>query len=198
MFVKVCGITSAEQAHELSEITDFIGFIFYAKSPRYTTAAYPSMGAKKTGVFVNETLQTVIRTAQQEKLHVIQLHGNETPEYCAALQPQITVIKSFGIDDRFDFSSLEPYVPFVDYFLFDTFTLAHGGSGRSFDWTLLSAYTLDTPFILSGGLHPESLENLKHFSHPKWIGIDLNSGFETAPGIKNIEQLTSFIHAIKS
>lgn len=198
MFVKVCGITSAKQARELSEITDYIGFIFYPKSPRHTSIAFPSMGAKKTGVFVNESLQTVIRTAQQEKLHAVQLHGNEAPEYCAALQPQITVIKSFGIDERFDFNSLVSYVPFVDFFLFDTFTATHGGSGRSFDWSLLSAYQLDVPFLLSGGLHPASLEDLKQFSHPKWKGIDLNSGFETAPGIKNTEQLKTFIHAIRS
>lgn len=198
MFVKVCGITSAAQAQELSEITDFVGFIFHSKSPRYTTRAYPSMGAKKTGVFVNESLQAVIRTAQLEKLQAVQLHGNESPEYCAALQAQVTVIKSFGIDERFNFASLKDYAPFVDFFLFDTFTKAHGGSGRSFDWTLLSAYKLDVPFFLSGGLHPESLEKLKAFTHPKWKGIDLNSGFETAPGIKNIDQLTTFIHAIRS
>ncbi len=195
MLVKICGITTEAQAREISVFSDFIGYIFYPKSPRNTSIAFPSMHAKKTGVFVNATLSEVIHIAQLEKLQAVQLHGQESPDYCAALQSQLTVIKSFGIHEDFDFSVLEKYASYVDYFLFDTYTLLHGGSGRSFNWSLLQRYQLDIPFFLSGGLRPDSLEVLQQFKHPQWIGIDLNSGFETQPGIKNIEHIKSFIDA---
>lgn len=197
MKVKVCGITSAEQAIEISSIVDYIGFIFHPESPRSTDRSYPSMRAKKTGVFVNRTAKDVIRTAKFEKLDAIQLHGEEPPEYCAALT-QLTVIKSFGVHDSFDFSKLEEFEPFVDYFLFDTKTNLRGGSGKRFDWNLLKNYTLETPFFLSGGIGPESLNEILDIQHPKLEGIDLNSRFEIAPGIKNIKQLNLFINELNA
>ena len=98
MFVKVCGITTPEQAHEISQIVDYIGYIFHPGSPRYVSHSFPSMKAKKVGVFVNVPLQQIIQTAIFEKLDSVQLHGQEPPEYCSALRDQILVIKSFGID----------------------------------------------------------------------------------------------------
>lgn len=198
MIVKVCGITNEAQASAISEFTDFIGFIFYPKSKRYTPNSFPSMAAKKTGVFVNTPIQEVIRMAILEKLQVVQLHGDESPEFCAALQAQIPVIKSFGIDADFDFEQLKAYESSVDYFLFDTKTSSYGGSGKSFDWGLLDRYEGKTPFFLSGGIHPELLGEIKKISHPQLIGIDLNSGFELNPGIKTIELLKHFIHEYKS
>ena len=197
MFIKVCGITSAQQAREISKRVDYIGYIFHPKSPRYIAHSFPSLGAQKVGVFVNIPLQKLIRMALLEKLNAVQLHGEETPEYCAALKNQITVIKSFGIHPNFDFDELHPYSTHVDYFLFDTRTVLHGGSGKTFDWSILTRYEGETPFILSGGIHPNLVSEIQSFKHSKLKGIDLNSGFEIQPGVKNISVLNTFLHDIK-
>ena len=194
MFVKVCGITIPQQAHEISQLVDYVGFIFHPGSPRFVSQSYPSMKAKKVGVLVNVPLQELIQTALLEKLDSVQLHGSESPEYCAAMKEQVQVIKSFGVDADFDFDQLKAYEPYVDYFLFDTKTPKHGGSGKQFDWRLLKQYQGATPFILSGGLRPESLPQIQEVNHPKLTGIDLNSGFETQPGIKNLLLLKQFLH----
>ncbi|PWL30591.1 MAG: N-(5'-phosphoribosyl)anthranilate isomerase [Fluviicola sp. XM-24bin1] len=194
MFVKVCGITTPQQAHEISQLVDYVGFIFHPGSPRFVSQSYPSMKAKKVGVLVNVPLQELIQTALLEKLDSVQLHGSESPEYCAAMKEQVQVIKSFGVDADFDFDQLKAYEPYVDYFLFDTKTPKHGGSGKQFDWRLLKQYQGATPFILSGGLRPESLPQIQEVNHPKLTGIDLNSGFETQPGIKNLLLLKQFLH----
>jgi len=198
MFVKVCGITNQEQAFEISKMVDYVGYIFHPGSPRYVSQSFPSMKAKKVGVFVNVPLQQLIQTAIYEKLDSVQLHGSEAPEYCAALKEQVQVIKSFGINENFDFEQLKRYEPYVDHFLFDTQTPQHGGSGKQFDWHLLQHYTGKTPFILSGGLHPDALPTIQKVKHPQLVGIDLNSGFELEPGIKNIVMLKEFLHAFKN
>lgn len=198
MFVKVCGITNGEQAQEISQLVDYIGFIFHPSSPRFVQQSFPSMKAKKVGVFVNIPIQELIQTAILEKLDSVQLHGSESPEYCAALNKQVLVIKSFGIDENFDFGQLKVYEPYVDYFLFDTKSSKHGGSGKQFDWRLLKNYNGETPFILSGGLRPESLAQIQEVKHPKMSGIDLNSGFESKPGIKNILLLKQFLYELNN
>lgn len=194
MFVKVCGITTQEQAHEISQFVDYIGFIFHPESPRFVSQSFPSMKAKKVGVFVDLPLQQVIQTSILEKLQTVQLHGSESPEYCAALQDQVQVIKSFGIDATFDFGILKSYEPFVDYFLFDTYTPNHGGSGQQFNWEILQNYDGTIPFILSGGLRPELIHDLQKLQHKQLVGIDLNSRFESAPGLKDISKLKTFLH----
>ena len=194
MFVKVCGITTQYQALEISQLVDYIGFIFHPGSPRFVAQSFPSMKAKKVGVFVNLPLQELIQTALLEKLDSVQLHGQESPEYCAALRGQVEVIKSFGVDADFDFTQVSAFEPFVDYFLFDTKTPKHGGSGEQFDWQLLRKYKGSTPFILSGGLRPDSLVQIHEVRHPQLKGIDLNSGFESQPGIKNLFLLKQFLH----
>lgn len=194
MFVKVCGITNPEQAHEISQIVDYVGFIFHPGSPRFVSQSFPSMKAKKVGVFVNVPIQELIQTAILEKLDSVQLHGNESPEYCAALNKQVQVIKSFGINEDFDFHQLEAFEPYVDLFLFDTKTPKYGGSGKQFDWRLLKNYQGATSFILSGGLRPETLPQIQEVDHPRLAGIDLNSGFESEPGIKNTLLLKQFLH----
>ena len=194
MFVKVCGITTPEQAHEISQMVDYIGYIFHPESPRYVSHSFPSMRAKKVGVFVNLPLQQLIQTAILEKLDSVQLHGTEPPEYCAALRDQVLVIKSFGVDSEFNFDTVLEYEGHIDYFLFDTKTLKHGGSGIQFDWSLLDKYQGKTPFILSGGLHPKALNKIQALRHSQLIGIDLNSGFESQPGIKNISSLKTFLN----
>jgi len=127
----------------------------------------------------------------------VQLHGYENPEFCEALKKRVTVLKAFGIEEDFDFEQLEPYVGNVDYFLFDTKTSKHGGSGQAFNWGILDKYILDVPFFLSGGLSPDNIEQVLTIKHPQFYGVDLNSKFETSPGIKDIEKLSKAFELLR-
>ncbi|MDG1331441.1 MAG: phosphoribosylanthranilate isomerase [Crocinitomicaceae bacterium] len=197
MLIKVCGMQSAKQVAELDQIVDFIGFIFYEKSKRFVRSTPVVENALKTGVFVNAPVAEVNDCIENESLNVVQLHGNESPEMCANLTEKAKIIKAFGVDEGFNFNKTQAYAECVDYFLFDTRTKLHGGSGRQFDWSLLSNYDGSTPFFLSGGINPDALESIKKLEHPKLIGIDLNSGFEHAPGYKNISELHQFIKELQ-
>lgn len=188
---------SPEQVHQLEPLVDYLGFIFYEKSKRYVDET-PSVGnAKKVGVFVNATLEEIQNAIASHSLDVIQLHGDETPEFCAQLRSKVQIIKAFGVGFNFSFHTTTPYEGIADFFLFDTHTAGYGGSGKQFDWTLLSKYRGTTPFILSGGIHPHSVASIRAIRHPKFHGIDLNSGFEFAPANKNVALLSTFIHQIK-
>ena len=198
MLIKVCGLTNPEQVAEISKQVDFVGFIFYPKSERYIDHSLPSLGAKKTGVFVNERPRVVLKTARLEKLDAVQLHGDEQPEECAEIHGQLKVIKAFGIHEGFDFEKLNAYKNYVDYFLFDTQSPFKGGTGIQFSWEILAKYTGETPFFLSGGISPDSLEAIRNFEHKSVAGIDLNSRFEIEPGKKDIELLNTFLNEIRS
>lgn len=196
MFIKVCGITQAIQLQQLDEIDGihFVGSIYYSGSKRYTEKNLPpTTNTIKVGVFVNESLENIIRMGNEKKLKVVQLHGNESPEMCLKLSPYFTVIKAISMDDSFDFKTIEMYETFVDFFLFDTKTASYGGSGRKFNWEILKKYSLNTPFFLSGGISFDDIELLKKITHTKFTGIDINSQFEYSPGIKNIELIKKFI-----
>jgi phosphoribosylanthranilate isomerase len=203
MKLKVCGMREPENIGELAKLQpDYIGFIFYTGSKRYGGAlsadVVQSLPAtiKKTGVFVDEQEIRVSEIAAKYQLNAIQLHGAETPEYCKALRATIPaeteLIKAFGIDGNFDFSVLSAYADAVDYFLFDTQTADHGGSGKRFDWKLLQGYQLDTPYFLSGGIGPGNLEEVRQIADARCYAIDVNSRFELSPGLKDIEQLKAF------
>jgi len=174
---------------------DYMGLIFYAKSPRYVAGLQAAdlqnvpVKVLKAGVFVNEDMKVVSSLIDQYNLNVVQLHGKESAEVCRQLRSKATVFKAFGVDEKFNFDELIPYTSSVDYFLFDTKTDAHGGSGKIFDWSVLNNYKLNVPFFLSGGLSMENLENVKQIKHPAFYGVDLNSRFETEPGIKDIIKL---------
>lgn len=198
MLIKVCGLKDPEQVAIISRNVDFVGFIFYPKSKRFIDHSLPSFGAKKTGIFVNENIQTVLRTARLEKLDAVQLHGDENPEDCAVIHGQLKVIKAFGVDDQFDFDRLASYEDHVDYFLFDTKTVNHGGSGIQFDWALLNDYKGNTPFFLSGGISTESLKQIKDFNHKSFAGLDLNSRFEIEHGKKDLELLNTFLNELRN
>lgn len=193
MKIKVCGMKEPENIRQVAALKpDYMGFICYDKTPRFigdlATEALPD-DLKKVGVFVNEDLDRVKELIGKYHFDVIQLHGSETPAYCEALKGLVEVWKAFGIDDRFDFDMLKPYEGKVDYFLFDTKTVIPGGSGQTFDWTKLNEYQLAIPFFLSGGLSLENIEQVLQIRHPMFFGVDLNSRFETAPGVKDIEKL---------
>ena len=202
MIVKVCGLTEAKNIRQVEQCgADLLGFICYAGSPRFVprAPAYLPRRARRIGVFVNAPLEYILRRAAELGLHGVQLHGSEPPALCQTLRRKgLTVIKAFVPRQAADLTAAEAYADACHYFLFDTPCPQHGGSGRTFDWTLLRHYRGDVPFLLSGGLRPDSLDALRAFSHPRWAGIDLNSGFETRPGMKDIGALAGFINAIKA
>lgn len=205
--LKICGMLHPENIREVAALQpDYLGFIFYKGSKRYAGAVLPEIlealpeNIKRTGVFVNETLETVLSLLLKYRLNALQLHGAESPEYCKALKlklnetgaQEVQLIKAFGVDDVFDFSQLHAYAGLVDYFLFDTQTPDHGGSGRQFDWQLLSKYTLDIPYFLSGGIGVENAEMLNGIVDQRLFAIDVNSKFEIEPGLKDLPKLREF------
>ena len=210
MLVKICGLRDPENIRQVAAIpgVDLVGLIFYPPSPRYVdseeTAKVVSAltTVKVAGVFVNETPEEVVRKAAQYHLGFIQLHGSEAPEYLSALRTLlpagIKLIKAFSIQTEADLLQTSGYETHCEYLLFDTPTSGYGGSGRSFDWNILQYYTGSTPFLLSGGIGPDSLTTLHHFHHRLWAGIDLNSRFESVPAVKDTELLSGFIQNIKN
>jgi phosphoribosylanthranilate isomerase len=200
MIFKVCGMKYEDNIEDLQRLQpDWIGFIFYERSVRYVDDPpdLSEITAKKIGVFVDADDAFIIRKIKTFLLDGIQFHGIETPQICATYrQRNLLVIKSFSVDRHFDFTLTSPYEGHCDYFLFDTKSIIPGGTGKLFDWTLLERYHGETPFILSGGINPDSVEALKSFSHPRWAGIDINSQFEIDPGFKNIELIQNFKYAL--
>ena len=148
-------------------------------------------------MFVDEDIEQVKRIADEYALDFIQLHGHESPEYCTQLKG-MHLIKAISVSGRDDIATYKAYEGLVDYFLFDTKCPTVGGSGQQFDWSVLSAYDGNTPFLLSGGIGPDDAERVKAFHHEKCIGIDLNSRFELAPGLKDINKLRTFLNAINN
>jgi phosphoribosylanthranilate isomerase len=198
MILKVCGMRDPENIRNLVRIKpDWMGLIFYSKSSRWVENHIPSTPSiMRVGVFADSPLQEIIPIARSYDLDMVQLHGNETPETCQAVRNEgYKVIKAFAIFNGFDFSRLKSY-QLCDYFLFDTRGPLPGGNSFSFDWELLKSYDGDVPFLLSGGIGPESVSRIKDFSHPKWIGIDVNSRFEISPGMKDIVMLKVFKDAV--
>jgi phosphoribosylanthranilate isomerase len=196
MKIKVCGLKDPDNIKAISALTpDYMGFICYALSPRFITdmpanaIEFLPASINKTAVFVNENESNINLLIDKFKFDTIQLHGNESPEFSNSFRGRVKVIKAFGLNSDFDFNRLNDYADKVDFFLFDTKTELHGGSGKSFDWSILDNYKLEVPFFLSGGLSPENLEEVQQINHPQFYGVDLNSRFEIAPGLKDIKKL---------
>lgn len=182
---------------------NYLGFIFYDKSPRYISEVstelikYVPQEIKTVGVFVDEDLETVKALVQKHNLKAVQLHGKEEVAYCEEVKRLgVEVIKAFGIHPDFDFSVLEAYEPVVDYFLFDTQTPAHGGSGKVFDWTLLENYQLDKPYFLSGGIDLGHAAQIAEINDERLYAIDINSKFELEPGLKGVDKLKEFFEKV--
>ena len=159
---------------------------------------------KFVGVFVNDMPQNIITAVYNYHLSYVQLHGDESPVMIGNLRrtlvpdivPQIKIIKAISVSSAEDLKCCEQYEGHVDLFLFDTKYKGYGGSGQKYDWSVLEAYTGQTPFLLSGGIGPDDADRLRDFHHPQCIGIDLNSKFETAPGMKDINLLQNFLHQL--
>lgn len=185
---------------ESLEGVDMLGFIFYPKSPRfvYELPDYMPVHVRRVGVFVNEDKQTVMMYADRFGFDYIQLHGNESPEYCRSLHSAgLKIIKAFSIARPKDLKDVCDYDKECDLFLFDTKCEQYGGSGNQFDWNILTGYNGRTPFLLSGGINAHSANALKEFKHPCLAGYDLNSRFELKPGEKDTERIRTFLHNLK-
>ncbi|MDR1676677.1 MAG: phosphoribosylanthranilate isomerase [Tannerella sp.] len=207
MTVKVCGMREAENIRAVARLdVDWMGFIFYPASPRCVpegddarATVIRQCAKTKVGVFVNAGAEEMLEKAARYGLDYLQLHGHESPALCRTLQQAgCRVVKAFPVATAADLEPAAAYEPYAACFLFDTKCDTYGGSGKRFDWRTLDAYTGRTPFLLSGGLRPESAEELFRFRHPQWAGVDLNSGFETAPALKDVARLEQFIHQLRN
>ena len=205
--IKVCGMRNPQNILELSTLPiDIIGYIFYSKSKRYvgenfspTTHASLPLNIARAGVFVNDTIANICKMQQKHSLAFIQLHGDESVDFCTSLQNTCSkpIIKAFQISDDFDFSITKSYASVCNYFLFDTKTKNYGGSGQTFNWSILKKYTGNTPFFLSGGIDSFHANEIRTFKHPKLYAIDINSKFELAPAVKDVNKIANFVTEIK-
>lgn len=201
--IKVCGMKFTQNREEVEKLpVDFPGFIFCPKSKRFvgenTEPGLFNSAKTKVAVFVDENAFEILGLTKNFGFEYVQLHGKENPKTCELLRNQgLKVIKAFNLNDSFKFEKLKEYETAVDYFLFDTKTDVPGGSGKKFNWEILENYTGNIPFFLSGGIGPDDAEEIKQLKHPQLFGIDLNSGFEDEPGVKNVEKLKNFINELK-
>ena len=207
LLVKVCGMRDAAALKAVAALgPDFLGFIFAPASPRYMADALDPVVIQrlpasiwKVGVFVNEATEVILANAALYGLGAVQLHGQETPAQCEELGTAgLLVMKAFSVGKALDFQALLPYVPHCDFFLFDTKGAAPGGNGAVFDWQLLQGYNLPVPYFLAGGLGLEHAAELTDLRLPGFVGVDLNSGFETAPGVKDAGRVGQMLRLIKN
>lgn len=181
---------------------NLMGFIFYEKSPRFvghnfTMPELLNADIKRVGVFVNESIDEVLRLVRQHQLGMVQFHGDESADFAKALfENKIKVMKAFRIDEHFDFNDTLSYEPYVDYFLFDTKGQHYGGNAVRFNWNLLQQYKGNVPFLLSGGIKQEHMQEVKTFKHSQFKGIDVNSGVELSAGLKDIDKVKEIIEEL--
>ncbi len=217
MKLKICGMKYPENMLEVgSLLPDYMGFIFWEKSARYFDGIIPelptrelgsnwrSKSIKKVGVFVNAPLEEILEKIEKYDLQAVQLHGDESVEFCELLKkniPNLTeVIKVFSILDTFDFAILNPYENVCDYFLFDTKGKLPGGNGIAFDWKVLENYPSTKPFFLSGGIGLDEMEAVNEIlkTNLPVYAIDVNSKFEIEPGLKNIQLCREAIYRVST
>lgn len=199
MKIKVCGMREEQNIKGLLTLPiDFIGFIFYEKSTRYVSDPINinQLHINKVGVFVDANEDYIREKVIKFQLDYIQLHGSESLSFCKKLS-DLSIIKAISIESEKDFEKAYLYEGLADFLLFDTKTPSFGGSGVKFDWDILSKYSGETPFFLSGGISETDALTIKNLKHPKLYGIDLNSKFEIEPGLKDLNRLSNFTEQIK-
>ncbi|MES2565829.1 MAG: phosphoribosylanthranilate isomerase [Bacteroidota bacterium] len=202
--IKICGLKHPDNFAAISELQpDYIGLIFYKNSPRYmkdslTPAMVEETKSKKVGVFVNAAPDELEEIIKEYNLDAIQLHGQESPEYCLKFKERIQVIKAFSISNDFDFKEIAAYVKVCDQFLFDTKGQLAGGNGYAFNWKLLERYEHDVPFFLSGGIGLENIEEAESINNMYLYGIDINSRAELSPGIKDSVIVRKLINKLRN
>lgn len=218
--IKVCGLTEPQNVRDVVALgVDMIGFIFYKNSPRYVSARQMDSvckmfdkeicrdnAPKRVGVFVDEPIENIVHMVKSYSLDCVQLHGNETVDQLALLRKAVNdacgrnvmIIKALSISGPEDVIAGEKYCDVADMFIFDTKGQAVGGNGKHFDWSAINAYTGCRPFFLSGGIGPDDVSEIRRLRHPKFAGIDLNSRFETSPGVKDVAALAHFIEEMRN
>jgi len=225
MKVKVCGMCDGENIRQVAELgVDYIGMVFWPQSPRYVSMVPSRAGilpdrvvegwtkplAQAVGVFVDDMPQNIVTRVVNYRLDVVQLHGHETPTLVRnlratlttggdkAIAPGLQLWKAISVAKREDVAQWRQYADCADAFLFDTRCEGVGGSGRQFDWSVLEAYDGEKPFWLSGGIGPDDARRVADFclAHPKCLGVDLNSRFETEPGLKDVDMLRGFLQKV--
>jgi phosphoribosylanthranilate isomerase len=210
MRIKVCGMTLPEQVTALDEMgVDLAGFIFYPKSPRYIGHKISAEKMKqikgriaKVGVFVNMPYDDLMKTVEDYRLDMVQLHGDESPHFCEKVANYVTIVKAFRLSDNDPIDWIvRPFHEGSDMYMFDTLGAGYGGTGKKFDWNLLKAATIDKLFFLSGGIEPGDEEKLKEFiKEPvakKLFAIDINSKFEISAGIKDMVKVKKFVEGMR-
>lgn len=205
MRVKVCGMTLPEQLEQLGGLgVTFAGFIFYPKSPRYvfkhmtTTQIRKENNVNKVGVFVNASIEEVLHMVDECRLHMVQLHGDETPKYCEKIADYVSVVKAFRVSENDNIEwMIKHYMDVCDMFMFDTMGAGYGGTGKKFNWNMLKDASIGKPFFLSGGIEPGDEEQLKAFAElpvgKALFAVDINSKFEVSPGIKDMDKVKAFV-----
>lgn len=203
--LKVCGMRDPENIRAVAALRpDYMGFIFYPGTPRYVGEAFAIPDdfpdtTRRVGVFVNATTEEVLRQSRLHRLDLVQLHGDETPAQAGALKDAgLGVIKVFSVGSEMDFGATADYVSVVDYFLFDTKGKYYGGNARAFDWTLLSRYDQSVPFFLSGGITPENIVGIRDLETLNIAAVDVNSGVETQPALKDINKIKTLTEILNS
>ena len=203
MIIKVCGMREPENIRAVEALgIDLMGFIFWPPSSRYVgeKPSYLPENCRRVGVFVDAAPEDILAAVRDFRLDVLQLHGHETPEAVAALKerlPAVRLVKSLAVKGPEDLEQAAAYEDVCDAFLFDTKGKLPGGNGRQFDWNVLRQYKGRLPFLLSGGIGPGDEARIRAFDVPGCLGIDLNSRFETAPGLKDVDALKTFIETIR-
>jgi phosphoribosylanthranilate isomerase len=200
--IKICGMKDTDNIREVSALKpDYMGFIFYEPSPRFVGVdfAIPEdfpVSIKRVGVFVDHSEKFVLESVIKHKLDYVQLHGDEPLAYCSRLKAEgIHIIKVFRVDEDFDFTFTKQFIMVADFFLFDTKGKLYGGNSKPFDWGLLSKYNQALPFFLSGGINPDNIESINKLSF-NIFAIDVNSGAESAPGIKDVDKISEITNQL--
>ena len=198
--IKICGMRDENNIMQIASFSpNYLGFILYPASPRFVGDAFRMpeslpLSIERVGVFVNETTEKILQKAKILGFDYIQLHGNEPIQQTIALKDAgLKVIKVFSLDDGFEFSVTKPYVPMVDYFLFDTKGRYFGGNAKTFNWEILKHYDQEIPFFLSGGLSAENVAEVLSLKDMNLHALDINSGVEETPGVKSIEKLKALL-----
>jgi phosphoribosylanthranilate isomerase len=206
MKLKVCGMRDPENIRELLDQIqpDWMGLIFYPPSPRFVDNMHADfikeLKVRKVGVFVNAEISDIEEKIQTFGLTSLQLHGGETVDEVSKIKEKtgLEIFKVFAVDDNIQWDPMEAFLPYVDYFLFDTFTKSYGGSGKTFNWQLLQDYPFDKPFLLSGGIDIDQIDSILNLKStvPRMAGVDINSKFEIKPGLKDVSLISEFKNKI--
>ena len=210
MRIKVCGMTQMEQLDQLADVgVSFAGFIFYPKSPRFvlremtTGMIRKENRLNKVGVFVNAGVDDVLHMVDECRLHMVQLHGDETPKYCDRIADYVSVVKAFRLSENDNIEwMIRPYMEVCDMFMFDTMGAGYGGTGKKFDWEQLKGIEIGKPFFLSGGIEPGDESKLSEFAAAETgkalFAVDINSKFETSPGVKDMKKVQTFVSGLNA